>query len=531
MPDFIILIPPILVLVVAIVWKNVIAALFTGIISAALIAKHYSLIDALKLSFYRIFQETHLNKLITGDGSPDHLYTFLFLIALGIIISLITHTGGITAYTNIIQKKINNKKQTQTTSFLLSILFFIDDYLNSLTVGCIMRPLTDRFNIPRAKLAFLIDSMSSPLCVLIPATSWVAMIITNLQSAGIQETTASEIYGDPFAVYLKSIPFMFYPILVIISAFFIVRKNISYGPMYRQEQIAELTGNLFGGKPAIQLRMGQSCPAGSPLDFFIPIGTFILSVIVLILFSGDWIGFGGVRSLVSAFQEANIFYALCFSSIITLLLSLSLFFYQKKITTTGLKEVIIEGFFLMKNSLIVLLLAWTLSTMLKSDLQTGEYLAHLLLGMMPSYLLALTIFLTSTAIASSTGSAWGTVMIMMPLSIPMVIAYTQGSIPFNLTSIPLLYPTLGAMLSGAIAGGHISPISDSTVMSSTSAGSYHLDHLTTQIPYILPAFIGTIVACVLSGIFASYQLLSAIGSLAIALVITLSLLMFKNQNK
>lgn len=531
MPDFIVLIPPILVLIIAIVWKNVIAALFTGIISAALIAKNYSFIGALKLSFYRIFQETHLDKLISNEGSPDHLFTFLFLVALGIIISLITHTGGITAYTNIIQKKITNKKQTQTTSFLLSLLFFIDDYLNSLTVGCIMRPLADKFSIPRAKLAFLIDSMSSPMCVLIPATSWVAMIITNLQSAGIQESANAEIFGDPFAVYLRSIPFMFYPILVIISAFFIVRKNISFGPMFQQEQIAELTGNLFGGKPAIQLRIGQSCSTGSSLDFFIPIGTFIISVFLLILFSGGWSGFGGYRPLIQAFQEANIFYALCLGSIITLLFSLCLFFYQGKLTTSGLKEVIIEGFFLMKNSLIVLLLAWTLSTMLKSDLHTGEYLAHLLLKMMPSYMLALTIFLTSTAIASSTGSAWGTVMIMMPLSIPMVIAYTQGSIPFSPEMIPLLYPILGAMLSGAIAGGHISPISDSTVMSSTSAGSYHLDHLTTQIPYILPAFIGTIIACILSGIFASYGLLAAFASLIVALFITLGLLLFKDQNK
>lgn len=530
MQSFIVLLPPVLVLLVAIVWRNVIAALFTGIISSAFIATHYSFSETIKLTIYRIFQETHIDKLWAPGESPDHLYTFVFLITLGIIISLITHTGGIAAYTRIIQKRLTNSRQTQTTSLVLSLLFFIDDYLNSLTVGCIMRPLTDKFKIPRAKLAFLIDSMSSPLCVLVPATSWVAMIIANLQVAGVEESVHSDIYGDPFAVYLQSIPFMFYPLLIMISALFIVRKNISFGPMYRQEEIAHITGNLFGGKPAIQLRVGQECPTGSPLDFFIPIGTFILSVITIILTSGKWIVLGGNRSLMQAIQEANIFYALCFASIITLTLSLILFLWQKKVTPEGIKEVAMSGFLLMKNSLIVLLLAWTLSTMLKSDLHTGQYLAHLLLGTMPSYLLALTIFLTSTAIASSTGSAWGTVMIMMPLSIPMVIAYTQGSIPFNPENVPMLYPVLGALLSGAIAGGHVSPISDSTVMSATSAGCYHLDHLTTQIPYMTPAFIGTIIAYILSGLFSQYGLITGLASSAVAIAITLTLLYIRNQN-
>lgn len=529
MPDFIVILPPLLVLIVAILWKNVLAALLVGIFSSAFIASHFSLLDALKLAAFRIAQETHLDKLLAGE-SPDHLYTFIFLVALGIIIALITHTGGITAYTNIIQQKLTSKRQTQTTSFLLSLLFFIDDYLSSLTVGCVMRPMTDKFAIPRAKLAFLIDSMSSPLCVLIPATSWVAMIITNLQSAGVAESASADIYGDPFSVYLHAIPFMFYPLLIIISALFIVRKEISYGPMYRQEQIADITGNLFGGKPAIQLSMGQSCPSGSPFDFFIPIGTFIATVITMLLQSGGWYMFGGSRSFLGAIQEANIFYALCYGSIVTLLLSLSLFFYQNKLTLAGLWSVTKEGFFLMKNSLMVLLFAWTLSTMLKMDLHTGQYLANAMLHAMPASLLALTIFLTSTAIASSTGSAWGTVMIMMPLSIPMAIAYSDPMQGLVAASVPLLYPVLGAMLSGAVAGGHISPISDSTVMSSTSAGCYHLDHLTTQIPYVIPAFLGTIVACIISGVFASYGIIAALSSLTIALIITLGLLAWKNQN-
>lgn len=532
--SWIVLVPPILVLIVAFYKKHVILSLVTGIISAALIASDFSIVQTLSLAACRIFEETNIQKLYC-PGSPDHLYTFAFLIILGIIISLITHTGGIAIYSQILGQKLKTKKATESTSLVLSLLFFIDDYLNSLTVGCAMRPLTDRLSIPRAKLAFLLDSMSSPLCVLIPASSWVALILTQLQTSGVTEQISgqSKIIADPFIVYLKSITYMFYPIILIASAWFIVRKQISFGPMYDQDQIASKTGNLFGGKAPIIPKVAQSCSTqGSLLDFILPIGSFLFFVIILLLYSGNWYYLGGKNSIISAIQEANPFYALFLASLISLIISCFYFRQKNKLNLNSFKLIVISGFDLMKNSLWVLILAWTLGSILAKDLGTGQYLANLMLHSLPTFLLPLIIFITSLAVSAGTGSAWGTIAIITPLAIPAVVAFTNLQAPISIEQAYLLYPVVGALISGSIAGGHVSPISDATVMSSTSAGCYHIDHVTTQIPYVIPMIIGSSVSLIISGLLASYnQILALAIALPTGIIISFVILALLNKNK
>lgn len=527
---WIVLLPPVLVLFIAIVWHNVIFALLAGILAAAFIACDFAVIPTIKLAVLRIFNETHIPNLWTGTESPDHLYSFIFLVALGVIISLITHTGGIAAYTKIIKAKLKSARSTETTALFISSFFFIDDYLNSLTVGSIMRPLTDKFNIPRAKLAFLLDSMSSSLCVLIPASSWVAMIITNLQTAGVTEHPQSDICVDPFNAYLHAIPYMFYPLFIIFTSWYIVSKRISFGPMHTQEKIALDTGNLFGGKQALKLRITESSQEGSLGDFFVPIGSFIIFVIGMILYSGQWVYFGGTRSLIGAFQNANIFYALFIASLVSLIISIIFFRVKEKLQWHALKESFISGYLLMQNSLLVLLFAWSLSTLLKSDLKAGEFLAHLILGALPPFLLPVIIFIASTAISMSTGSAWGTIAVMTPLTIPLIVTLSRHCLPLSLENAYLLPPTVAALLSGSIAGCHISPISDSTVMSATSSGCYHIDHITTQFPYALTAIIGTAFSYLCSGLLLGYsQIFSLSVSFVIGLLIILAQLYLRNK--
>jgi tetracycline resistance efflux pump len=529
--SWIVLFPPIAVLSVAIITRNVIWSLLTGIVSAALIATNFSPLQAITTIATKAFEETDIPKIFRGE-SPDHLYTFIFLITLGIIISLITHTGGMHAYSRTLSTRIKDKKAAESSSLLLSLFFFIDDYLSSLTVGSIMRPVTDRFLIPRAKLAFLLDAMSAPLCVLIPASSWVAFILTQLEAGGISlhKNGIQYIQADGFYIYLKSILYMFYPILLVLSAWFIVYRRISFGSMHIQEVEADTTGNLFGGKEPPTTKLSHDTQKeGSLVDFILPIGTFLTLLIIVLLYSGSWHFFGGSASFLTSLQSANSLMSLFLASIITLPLSVVYFMLKGKLSLQELKEVSIEGFYLMKNSLIVLLLAWTFSNILKNDLGTGKYLAELLLGTLPGSLMPVMVFITALLVAASTGSAWGTIAIIIPLAIPMVVAFTHKVVPLSVPEVPLLFPVLGAVISGAIAGGHVSPISDSTVMSSTSSGCYHIDHIMTQIGYVAPVILGTSAAFLITGLFASYT--NSIVSISIQIGLGITCIIFLLRNR
>lgn len=532
---WIVLVPSILVILIAIITKNVIISLLTGIISAALIAKKIVLSDAIELILCRIISETHIKSFYCKNTPSDHLFTFGFLILLGIIISLITHTGGIKAYSKKIESKIKTKKNIESISLILSLFFFLDDYLNTLTVGCIMKPLTDRFKIPRVKLAFLLDSMSAPLCVILPASSWVAFILSQLETSGIQEkiNKTTQIIGDTFQVYFHSIPYMLYPIILILSTWFIVRKQISFGIMYQQEKKAEKTNNLYGGKKPLISKISEcKVNEGSIWDFIIPIGSFLFSIVFFLLYSGSWTFFGGNKTLFNALLDANPFFALFMSSLISLSISIIYQSLKKNINFYDIKNITLNGIGLMKNSLIVLILAWTLGSILDKDLNTGQYVASLLLNTLPIYTLALTIFITSIAISSSTGSAWGTIAITIPLSIPAVSAFENLSIPITYEQASLLPSVIGALISGAIAGGHISPISDSTVMSSMSSGSYHIDHVSTQVEYIIPVILSSSIGFLLLGIYAkTNQFYIVPVVLLLCIILSFTILYLKNKNQ
>lgn len=533
--SFITLMPAILVLIMAIWSKNVILSLLTGIVSAALIATDFSPLGTISLISKRIFEESDLKNIIYGSDAPDHLYTFIFLILLGAIISLMTHTGGIQAYSNLLKSKLKSKKSVETTSLSLSSLFFLDDYLNSLTVGSIMRPLSDSYSIARVKLAYLLDSMSGPLCVLVPATSWVAFILTQIQNSGISQSNESNIYiyADPFEIYLKSIPYLFYPIMAIAGAWLIVRYKVSFGKMHQQELIAQTTGNLFGGKKEINLKIKkQENQKESILDFILPIAIFLTSFILLLLYTGNWSYLGGNLSLLKALQNSKSIISLLIASIISFILSTIVLIFHRKINFSDIILFLYSGFDLMKNSLILLLLAWTFGSLLKNDLQTGNYLSHVLLGTLPIYLIPLMTFITAITISATTGSAWGTIAIVTPLIIPLTIKIISTTTPITADQAYLIYPVIGAIISGAIAGGHISPISDSTVLSSTSAGTYPLDHFETQIEYVTPTIIGASVALLITGIFATQnQFLILPISFLVGLSISFSILLFKNKKQ
>lgn len=487
------LLPPLIVLVSALISRKIIYSLILGIICAALIASDFSIIPTIS----SILKHT-LNKI----KDVDNYFFFSLILILGIIITLINKTGGAQALAEAITNRSKTSKTAEKSTLILSTSLFIDDYLNTLTVGHVMLPITDKLKIPRVKLSLLVSIMAGSLAMLIPVSTWMGYIIGQLSSViSLDSKYNPFILADPFFVYLQSAPFIFYSIIIICCAWFIVLKPISYGPMHAQEVVAKETGNLFGGKKPLHSAFVSEPKHSSILDFFLPIITLILCIIVGIPYAGGFYLLGGQNSLIEAFQKANTPLVLCISSIIALSTGIIFALIRKKIKSKDVPYIIFEGLQLMYSSILLIFLAFIFGAFLEQDLGTGQYLAHLLIGKINISLLPLVIFITSTTIALSIGSAWATIAIMVPIVVPMLISLLNAQIPVELANIPLLFPCLGAIFSGAIAGNQLSPISDSTIMPSTVTGSYAIDLVRARFYYILPAIIATALAFLFTGIF------------------------------
>lgn len=486
--SWIVLIPPLLVLATAIATRKVKTSLIVGILSASLITSNFSLIKT----------ATHITTQCRQQIlDASNLYMFAFLLLLGLLITLINKTGGTTAYGNLIKKLLKNQRSSKLSSIVLSLFFTIDDFFSSLTVGCIMRPITDSFKIPRAKLAFLIDSLAAPLVIIAPISTWIAMLLMQLNKAGISLTQADNpvILVDPFIAYLHIIPFVFYSFAIMTSTWLIVVYPLSFGPMRKHEEIALATGNLFGGKPPVKSLITPACTTtGSIIDFLMPIGSLIGCILATILYTGNSALLGGTNSLLQTIQRSDIFMSLFIGCCLANIISFVSLILRRQLSIDLLIEILKEGFFLMLDSLIILFLAWIFSSILKNDLHTGNYIAHILVGKISSLMLPGMFFIASLATSFATGSSWGTITIMIPIAIPMLVSFFNLTPPVAIETLPLLYPTIGAIFAGSVASDHLSPLAPTTTMSATSAGCYLNDHIYTQLPYALPALIGTALA-------------------------------------
>lgn len=412
----------------------------------------------------------------------------------------------------------------------------MDDYFSSLTVGSVMRPLTDMYKIPRAKLAFLVDSMAAPLAILCPFSSWVAAIIGFLRDNGVSSIPGKNtlILASPLKTYLNMIPYIFYSFIIIASSFFIVRTGISYGLMGKHEAIADTTGNLYGGR--LDVKTSSHDPheknkeTACVLDFLIPILILFLSVVGGLLYSGNAAFLCGTKSCVEAFQNSNAAIALFTGGIFSLVCCTSFYLLRKKLSFNEIIPLYKEGILLMAPAILILILAWTLGDLLRNELFTGQYLASLMVGAVSKTLFPVIFFIASLLIAFAIGSSWGTAAIMFPIAIPLVISFLNIQPPTTLDYLPILFPVLGAILSGAVAGDHISPISDTTVMSATSSGSHHMDHVRTQMTYALPLIFSTAVAFLVAGLLTGYPLwVVSIGSLTVGLLLSFLLLTVLNR--
>lgn len=523
------LLPAFLVLVSAFITKNLTRSLILGITSAALIVKDGSPLDALK---------TMVDHLIDHVTDPNRLYLYSFLLSISVLITLFNWNGSAIAFARAVTNKLRSKRMAESATIALLCALFIDDYLNVLTVGYVMRPITDKFSIPRAKLAFFIHSLSGPLVILAPISSWVAVITTQLDQAGVSPIIAgsTNIIGEPFILYIQTIPFIFYSFILIGALFFIVHRQISFGPMHTHEQIAHKTGNLFGGKDAPDTKLSDAkIPHGSSFDLIAPLAILIISVVIGILYFGEYHLFGGTRSFLEAAEHnTHTELALCISGFMAVGTSLLLGWYHNSISAKNLPAIIGEGIDLIIPSIIIVICATILGVFL-GELQTGSYLATTFLQQTPIALLPCILFITSLVMAIITGSSWGTMAILIPISIQILLSLVPFTTPIDPINIPLLFPILGAIFSGAVCGNHVSPIAETTIMAATSSGSYPLDHIHTQLPYAFLVVISSCIAFLAVGFLMPIGKIAALAiSLGVGLIscfVLLSLFHYRTQKK
>lgn len=511
--SLIVLLPPIIVIIASMALRKIIPAFLLGIATAALIATSGNIIQSAQLAISRIWCSSGLSDAtsISSFFSSWSLLIFAFLCCLGILITLLTKTGAAFVYTRLLKKYVHSKRSAESASLLLSTLFFIDDYFSALTVGTIMRPLARAHCVNPEKLAFLVTAMASPISILSPISSWVGEIVLQLKQTGIGPESCAQVVGDPYYVFLATIPFIIYPIVLIFATWYIVLRCISFGSMKKCEQNQHSYQDVFGNQTIH--------PRSTLFDFILPIGTLIGGVLTGFMYTGGYWLLGGTQPFFEALKNCQVHQGLFFGGALSVIVSFVYFLATGKIKIKDILPISREGIMLMLPSIGMLICAWSLGKMLRMDLNTGTYIAQMFTNFMNITMFPLICFIFSGITAVLIGSAWATIGLMFPIVIQMLqqmLALPQGTPAWD---IALLGVVLGATLSGCVLGTHISPMADNPIMSAASSGAIHIDHLKTMFWYLIPVTIVTAIAYILLGFLV--PILGLWPALAISLPISL----------
>ena len=454
------LFPPVIAIVLALVTKEVYSSLFTGIFFGALLYANGNLEFMLNTLFYNAE-----GGMVTKLSDAWNVGILIFLIILGILVALMNRVGGSRAFGHWASKNIKTRTGALCATALLGILIFVDDYFNCLTVGSVMRPVTDKCNISRAKLAYQIDATAAPVCILAPVSSWAAAVSSSVPAG-------SHING--FTMFLHTIPFNFYALGTLFMLFALAFMDFDFGSMKLHEDNAA-KGDLFTTpeRPYGEADEELSNPKGQVFDLAAPVAILIIFCCTGMLYTGGF--FKGVP-FVDAFTNCDASKGLVFGSISTLAATFLLYMFRSVITFREFMDCVPDGFKAMVAPVLILTMAWTLSGM--TTLLGAKFYVHDIVASSAASLrlfLPFIIFIIAVFLAFSTGTSWGTFAILIP-------------IVCNIFDSPDTYQTLvvsiAACLSGAVAGDHSSPISDTTIMASAGAHCEHVNHVTTQLPYV-----------------------------------------------
>ena len=460
------LLPPVIAILIALKTKEVYLSLFFGIVSGALLLSNFHIIDTVNVMF---------DTMIGSLSDTWNIGILIFLIFLGIIVTLMTKAGGSRAYGLWAKEKIKSRQGSLFSTFLLGILIFVDDYFNCLTVGSVMREVTDEFSVSRAKLAYIIDSTAAPICIIAPISSWAAAV-------------SGYTSGDGFSLFLQTIPFNLYALLTIVMVTYVIKKDFHIGTM-KHHEIAAQNGDVHNGvndyEEGEEMEVSDQ---GRVYDLLLPVFFLIISCIVGMLYTGGF--FEGV-------------------SFFTLVFIFILYLPRKIISYEDFAKCIPMGFKTMVPAMIILTLAWTLGDLVSDKLQAGVFVYNLMQGAsISTAILPVCLFLVGTGLAFATGTSWGTFGILIPIATSI---FPEGS--------QMLVIAIASILAGAVCGDHISPISDTTIMASAGAQCNHVNHVTSQIPYAMLVAGACVVGYLVAGFTTNVVLTFVIAIIALFIFI------------
>ncbi len=466
------LLPPIIAIALALITKEVYSSLFIGILSGALLYSEFNL----ELTVKTLFFDENAGMLSKLSDSSN-VGILVFLVMLGSLVIMMNKAGGSEAFGKWASTKIKTKVGASLATTALGVLIFVDDYFNCLTVGSVMRPVTDRHKVSRAKLAYLIDATAAPICIIAPISSWAAAVTSSVPKE-------SDING--FLVFLRTIPYNYYAILTIVMMIFISVRQFDFGPMKEYEDNAK-KGDLFTSyaDEFEEAAMIEANPNGKVVDLVLPVLVLIAGCIGGMIYSGGF--FSGV-DLIDAFANASASVGLVIGGFIGLVFTFFFYMFRGVLTFEEYMSCFTEGFKQMVSPILILTFAWTLAAVTKllgASVFVGGVVASSA-GALQAFLPAV-IFLVGMSLAFATGTSWGTFSILIPI---VVGVFPSGE---------MMIIAIASCLSGAVCGDHCSPISDTTIMSSAGAQCHHVNHVSTQIPYALTVAAVSAVAYVISG--------------------------------
>jgi len=487
------LFPPVIAIMLALLTKEVYSSLFVGILAGALLYSKFDIVKTVDS--------------ITNDGFISAVSgtagIFVFLVLLGVLVALVNKAGGSAAFGRWAQKHIKTKVGASLCTFALGVLIFIDDYFNCLTVGSVMRPVTDSTKISRAKLAYLIDATAAPICMIAPISSWAAAV--SEYTAGVTNAAGEEV--SSLALFCQAIPYNFYSLLTLAFIVIITLMNFDYGPMKLHEMNAA-NGDLFtfGGEVINADDEREYNPKGKVIDLVLPIVVLIAVAVVALIYVGGFFDAKGdyYMDFIGSFGNTDATVGLPLAGILVLVLTVIYLVARRIITLKDAMSCIPKGFIAMVPAILILTMATTLKNMtglLDSDLFVKNLLANA--GALNNFLPAI-IFLIACFIAFATGTSWGTFGILIPIVVPILGAESALGVA-----------AVSACLAGAVCGDHCSPISDTTIMSSAGAQCEHINHVSTQLPYAITVAAISFVCYLIAGFVTKWYIVLPIGVLLV----------------
>lgn len=503
------LLPPVVAIGLALITKEVYSSLFIGILTGGVI---YAIAN--NSGFEGMFTVVIKDGLIANLADSYNVGILVFLVVLGVIVVLMNKAGGSRAYGEWAAAHIKTRRGAQLSTFLLGVLIFVDDYFNCLTVGSVMRPVTDKHNVSRSKLAYLIDATAAPVCIIAPISSWAAAV----------SGTVDGVNG--ISLFISTIPYNLYALLTILMVIFMASADMDFGPMKRHEDNAR-NGDLFTTRNKVYEDDDQPIRSkGKVIDLILPVIILIVLCVIGMIYTGGF--FSGVN-FVDAFADCDAAFGLSLGSVGALIVIIIYYLVRGVLKFTECMDSIAAGFKQMVPAILILTFAWTLKTM-TNQLEAGAFVSGIVKSATAiGILLPLILFVVAVGLAFATGTSWGTFGILIPIvtsvfSQELAAVAETGEIP------QMVIVCISACLAGAVCGDHCSPISDTTIMASTGAQCDHVNHVSTQLPYALTVASVCAVGYIISGFV--QNVFVVLGSSMVLMLAVLFLIKFlTNRNK